>query len=140
MYANEFVSQEQHNLAETILRSVGVITWIKDEKLMDVITALSGSGPAYFFLIMEALQNAAIELGLSAETAQLLTQQTAYGSACMALGSDLDVVELRRRVTSPGGTTEQAIKVLEENKLREIIKKVLMAAKNRSEELANEAI
>lgn len=139
LYANEFVTQEQHNLAESILRAVGVINWIKEEKLMDVITALSGSGPAYFFLIIEALQNAAIELGLSAETAQLLAQQTAYGSARMALESDLDMVELRRRVTSPGGTTEQAIKVLEENNLREIFKKAIMAATKRSQELAQEA-
>lgn len=139
MYGNEFVSKDQHNLAETILRSVGVVTWIKDENLMDTITALSGSGPAYFFLVIEALQNAAIELGLPADTAQLLAQQTAYGSARMALESKVDVIELRRRVTSPGGTTEKAIKILEEQQLREIFKKALLAAKNRSEELAHEA-
>lgn len=136
LFANAFVTQEQHELAESILRAVGIIVWVDDEKQMDTVTALSGSGPAYFFLMMEAMQDAAQELGLSAETTRLLAQQTALGAARMALESDVDVVELRKRVTSPGGTTEQALRVLEEHKIRDIFKKALTAAKNRSEELA----
>lgn len=136
MYANSFVSPVQHNLAESIMRAVSLVVWIEDEKLMDVITPLSGSGPAYFFLVMEALQDAAIELGLPKETARLLTLQTAFGAARMALESDVDVVELRRRVSSPGGTTEKALLVLEEHNIRQIFKKAIASAKKRSEELA----
>lgn len=136
LYANKHVTTAEKDLAESILRAVSVVIWVNDEKLMDTITALSGSGPAYFFLMIEALQNAAIELGLSAEAAKLLTQQTAYGAARMAMESDIDVNELRKRVTSPGGTTEAALKIMEESKLTHIYKNALIAAKKRSEELA----
>lgn len=135
LFANDLTSDSERSLAETILRAVGIAVWIEDEKLMDVITALSGSGPAYFFLVMEALQKAAIELGLPKETARMLTLQTAFGSARMALESDTDIIELRKGVTSPGGTTERALEVLEEN-IHDIFKKALGAAKKRSEELA----
>lgn len=137
LYANDFVSTEQHDLAESILRAVGVAVWVSNEQLMDTVTALSGSGPAYFFLMMEALQNAAEELGLSPEIARLLTLQTANGAARMALESDTPLAELRRRVTSPGGTTEKALSVLEDSNVRGIFRKALQAAKLRSEELAN---
>lgn len=136
LFANSMVSEEQRNWAESILRAISIVVWLNDEKHMDTVTALSGSGPAYFFLIMEALQKGAEELGLDSESARLLTLQTAFGAARMALESDVDAKELRRRVTSPGGTTEQAVKVLEENQLRDIFKKALIAAKERSEELA----
>lgn len=135
LYANKWVSENQRNLAETILRAVSLVVWINDEKFMDSITALSGSGPAYFFLVIEALQTAAMELGLPEETARLLTLQTAYGAARMALESDVDIIELRRRVTSPGGTTERALQVLE-GKIHSLFKEALVAAKQRSEELA----
>lgn len=137
LFANSFVASEQHKLAESIMSAVGVVVWLDNEKQMDAVTALSGSGPAYFFLIMEALQNAAQELGLPADTARLLTLQTALGAARMALESDESVVELRRRVTSPGGTTERALHVLEEGHIRQLLAKALNAAKNRSEELAS---
>jgi pyrroline-5-carboxylate reductase len=137
LFANQFVTPEQHQLAETILQSVSLIVWLKEEKLMDAVTALSGSGPAYFFLMMEAMQNAGEDLGLPAETARMLTLQTAFGAARMALESDRSVVELRQGVTSPGGTTEQALNVLEKGKLRELFQHALTAAKNRSEELAD---
>lgn len=136
LHANEFVSKEQHDSAESIMRAVGTVSWLENEKLMDVVTALSGSGPAYFFLVIEALQAAAEKLGLPKETARLLTLQTAYGAARMALESEKDAAELRHNVTSPGGTTEQAIAVLEDKKLREIFAEALKAAKLRSEELA----
>lgn len=137
LYANQFVTEEQRNLAESILRAVSVSVWIDDEKLMDVITSLSGSGPAYFFLVIEALQKAAEDLGLPEQTSRLLTLQTAYGASRMALESDIDVTELRRRVTSPGGTTERALQVLE-NKIHEVFKEALTAATKRSEELAKQ--
>lgn len=137
LYANAFVSASRHDLAESILRAVGVCVWVTEEKLMDTVTALSGSGPAYFFLMIEALQNAGQDLGLPAETSRLLTLQTAFGAAKMALESEVDVTELRKRVTSPGGTTEQAVRVLEEKNIREMFKQALIAAKTRAEELGD---
>jgi pyrroline-5-carboxylate reductase len=136
LYANSQVSTEQKNLAESILRAVGVAVWINEESQLDTVTALSGSGPAYFFLIIEALENAAMELGLTAEMARLLTAQTAVGAARMALESNCSVQELRKKVTSPGGTTERAVHVLEENRVREILTKAVQAARQRAEELA----
>lgn len=136
LHANSKVTNEQHNQAESILRAVGAVVWVDDEAQMDTVTALSGSGPAYFFLVMEALQQAAIDLGLSADTARLLTLQTALGAAKMAIESGQPLTELRKQVTSPGGTTERGILVLEENNIRHLLKKTLQAAKLRSEELA----
>ena len=105
---------------------------------MDAVTALSGSGPAYFFLFMEALQAAGTELGLPADTARLLTLQTAFGAAKMALESREDAASLRRQVTSPGGTTERAIEVFTQEALPAMILKALQAAAGRSRELADE--
>jgi pyrroline-5-carboxylate reductase len=112
--------------------------WVDDEKQLDAVTAVSGSGPAYFLLVMEAMQAAGEALGLSPELARQLTLQTALGSAQMALGSDVDAAELRRRVTSPGGTTHEAITVFEDNDLRGLFLKALTAARDRSETLAKE--
>jgi pyrroline-5-carboxylate reductase len=136
LYANPHVSQEQRNLAESILRSVGLTLWLEDETQMDAVTALSGSGPAYFFLVMEALENAAMRLGLNREVAHLLTLQTALGAAKMALESNEDTADLRARVTSKGGTTEQAVRVLQEGHLQELFDAALKAAHIRSIELA----
>lgn len=136
LYANPAVSEEQRDLAESILRAVGLTVWVNDEALMDTVTALSGSGPAYFFLVMEALEKAAVQLGLPRDTARLLTLQTAFGAAKMALESAEDAATLRARVTSPGGTTEQALAVLERNRIREILEEALRAAHARSRELA----
>lgn len=137
LYANDLVKTEQRNTAESMLRAVGLTLWVNKEDLMDTVTALSGSGPAYFFLMMEALQTAAEELGLPTETAKLLTLQTALGSARIAIESTHSLAELRKHVTSPGGTTEKALSILEEHQIRDIFKKTLSAAKARSEELAN---
>lgn len=137
LYANKYATDDQRNIAESIMRAVGIAVWVDDEKQMDTVTALSGSGPAYFFLILEALQNAAVDLGLPAATAQLLAQQTALGAALMAIDSTHTPAELRQHVTSPGGTTEKAVNVLEEKNIRGIFKQALTAAKLRSEELAN---
>lgn len=137
LFANSHVSTEDKNLAETLLRSVGITVWIEDENLMDAVTALSGSGPAYIFLVIEALQKAGEKLGLSAETARVLTLQTAYGAARMALESEHDAATLRKQVTSPQGTTEAAIKTLEKENIIEIFEKALLAAKRRGEELGS---
>jgi pyrroline-5-carboxylate reductase len=138
LYANPQVSEEQRSLAESVLRAVGLALWIEDETQMDAVTALSGSGPAYFFLFMEALQAAGVELGLPADTARLLTLQTAFGAAKMALESREEAATLRRQVTSPGGTTERAIEVLRQQGLEAAVLGALQAAAARSRELAAE--
>lgn len=136
LYANTHVNAEQKKLAETILRAVGLTVWLSDEKLLDAVTALSGSGPAYFFLMMDILQKIGVELGLPSEIAKLLTVQTALGAARMALETDVPLDEQKRRVTSKGGTTEAALNILEQGKLAAIFKEALFAAEKRSNELA----
>lgn len=136
LYANSFVNREQHELAESILKAVGIVVWVAQEDLIDSITALSGSGPAYFFLILEALQKTGVELGLPGDVAKQLSLQTALGATQMAIHSDKSLEELRKNVTSPGGTTEKAVSVLEEHNIREIFRKAMVGAKIRSEELA----
>jgi pyrroline-5-carboxylate reductase len=138
MYANPYVKAGQRSLAESILRAVGIVIWVDDEIMMDAVTALSGSGPAYIFLFIEALQAAGQELGFPGETAYLLALQTAFGAAKMALESDEDASMLRQRVTSPGGTTERAINTFLEGGFNEIVSKALHAAAARSRELAKE--
>lgn len=138
LFANEHVTHQQHELAESILRACGVAIWLTDEKHMDAVTALSGSGPAYFFLVMEAMENAAVELGLPPETARLLCLETAFGAAKMALESGESASTLRQQVTSPGGTTERAIHELEDGGLHGLFENALVAAALRARELANE--
>ena len=134
--ANNFVGDEQHNIAEAIMRAVGLTIWLDDEALMDTVTALSGSGPAYYFLVMEAMEKAATKLGLSAEQARLLTLQTAFGAAKMALESEHDPATLRKHVTSPGGTTESAINVFLNGGFEHLFKEAMSAAMERSKEIA----
>jgi pyrroline-5-carboxylate reductase len=138
MYANPYVKDDQRSIAESILRAVGIVIWVDDETMMDAVTALSGSGPAYIFLFIEALQAAGLELGLCRETAYLLALQTAFGAAKMALESEEDATMLRQRVTSPGGTTERAIKILLEGGFGELVSKAVHTAAERSRELAKE--
>ncbi|MDX1347764.1 MAG: pyrroline-5-carboxylate reductase [Thiomicrorhabdus chilensis] len=138
LYANPQVSQEQKNQAEHIMRAAGLTIWVNEESQLDVVTALSGSGPAYYFLFMEAMEQTAQEMGLDAKTAHLLTMQTAFGAAKMVMESNLNCSELRQNVTSPNGTTEQAINTFEAEGLRDIIQKAMLAAQNRAVELANE--
>jgi pyrroline-5-carboxylate reductase len=137
MYANNFVTTVQRDLAESIMRAVGITLWVNDEKLIDTIAALSGSGPAYFFLVIEALEKAAVELGLDEEDAHLLTLQTALGAARLALSTNEPTHELRARVTSKGGITERALSILNERKVQEAFKEALRAAYTRSLELEN---
>jgi pyrroline-5-carboxylate reductase len=138
LYASSRVSDEQKDQAERIMRSVGLTQWVDDESLMDAVTAISGSGPAYFFLIMEAMEETAKKMGLPAETAHLLVLQTSLGAARMALENQSDLADLRHKVTSPGGTTEQAIQSFEQNGLRQIIEQALTAARDRSVELSQD--
>jgi len=134
LYANEQVSNTQKADAEAILSAVGITVWVEMQSQLDAVTAISGSGPAYFFLFIEALQNAAVELGLEPEIAQKLAQQTALGAATMAIGNN--VAELRQQVTSKGGTTEQAIASFQQQGLEKLVKSATLAANNRSIELA----
>ncbi len=136
LFANGFVTQAQRDEAESILRAVGVTVWLQDESLIDVVTAISGSGPAYFFLVMEELERAAVRHGLDAATARLLTIETAYGAAKMALEGSEDPVQLRHRVTSPGGTTERAVQVLEDGHIGRLFDDAVTAAIKRARELA----
>ncbi|WP_260295196.1 pyrroline-5-carboxylate reductase [Sedimenticola hydrogenitrophicus] len=136
LHAGASVSAAQRDLAESILRAVGLTRWVDDEALMDVVTALSGSGPAYFFLVMEALEAAAIANGLAADTARLLTIQTALGAARMAIESSDGPAALRQKVTSPGGTTERALSILEQGELRTLFEKAVTGACERSRELS----
>jgi pyrroline-5-carboxylate reductase len=136
LFANARVTDAQRDEAESILRAVGVTVWVGDEALIDVVTAVSGSGPAYFFLVMEVLEKAAIRHGLDTATARLLTLETAYGAAKMALEGHEEPAELRRRVTSPGGTTEQAVQALEQGQLGKLFDDAVAAAIRRARELA----
>ncbi len=138
MYANKHVTALQRDLAETILRSVGVTIWVEDEKLIDTIAALSGSGPAYFFSVMETLEKTAIKLGLNEEDAHLLTLQTALGAARLAMSTNESTKELRERVTSKGGITEKALAVLETHRMSDAFSKALEAAHARSIELSKQ--
>jgi pyrroline-5-carboxylate reductase len=139
LHANTKVTAEQRNLAENILRSVGIALWVKDESELDAVTAVSGSGPAYYFLLMEAMEKAALELGLSEVTARLLVQQTALGAAKIALESPESPEQLRKRVTSPGGTTQRAIETFEQGGFTELVSKALHAARDRSIEMSKQS-
>lgn len=136
LYANTVASDEQKNLAEHLMRAVGLTLWFDEEKSLDVVTAVSGSGPAYFFLVMEAMQAAGEAMGLKEEDAYLLTLQTAFGAAKLALESGEKPAELRQRVTSKGGTTEAALNKFIEGDLPDLFHTALSAAKQRAEELA----
>lgn len=136
LYANTHTSETQKNTAEAMLRSVGTAIWLASEEQMDTVTAVSGSGPAYFFYFMEAMEKAAIEMGLSEDQARLLTIETAVGASKMALLSSSDPATLRKQVTSPGGTTEQALNTFMQGKMDELIHKAMNAAKQRSIELS----
>lgn len=136
LFANAHVSEVQKSSANAILGAVGIVQWVDDEALINPVTAVSGSGPAYFFLMMEAMIDAGVELGLSRESARELTLQTALGAAILAKQSDVDVAELRRRVTSPKGTTEQAINSFENDQIRAIFARAMKACSNRAVELS----
>lgn len=136
LFANGVTSESEKKIADAILSVVGIVSWVEKESLINTVTAVSGSGPAYYFLFMEAMIEAAVAQGLSKEIATQLTLQTALGAANLAKQSDMDIVELRRRVTSPKGTTEQAILSFEKDGIREAVKNAMQACSNRAEELS----
>ncbi|UCE89859.1 MAG: pyrroline-5-carboxylate reductase [Pseudomonadota bacterium] len=138
LYATPEVSDAQKDDAESVLRAVGMTLWVQDEAQIDAVTALSGSGPAYIFLVMEAMEKAGQQLGLTPEAAHLLTVETAFGAAKLALEAREGSAALREKVTSPGGTTEQALKVLQDGDLVRLFERAISAAHRRSVELANE--
>lgn len=138
LFANAAVSDEQKRQAEQLLSAVGLALWLDREELIDAVTAVSGSGPAYFFLLIEAMTAAGEQLGLPRETAAELTLQTALGAARMACESDVEAAELRRRVTSPNGTTEAAIKAFQAGGLEALVQQAMEAAARRSAELAEQ--
>ncbi|MES2918859.1 MAG: pyrroline-5-carboxylate reductase [Pseudomonadota bacterium] len=138
LFASTAVSHEQRAEAEAILGAVGLTLWVGEERLIDAVTAVSGSGPAYFFYVMEAMIAAGRELGLDADTARALTLQTALGSAQMAIAADVGPAELRRRVTSPGGTTERAVAAFDAAGLQAIFSRALAACAARGAELAEQ--
>jgi len=138
LHANLQVTAEQRNLAESILRAVGIALWVENETELDAVTAVSGSGPAYYFLLMEAMEKAALELGLSVGTARLLVQQTALGAAKIALESIESPEQLRQRVTSPGGTTQKAVETFEQGGFTELVSKALHAARDHSVEMSKQ--
>ena len=138
LYATAEVSTDQRQQAEQLLSAVGIALWLDSEQQLDAVTAVSGSGPAYFFLLIEAMTAAGEKLGLPRETASKLTLQTALGAAHMAVSSDVDAAELRRRVTSPNGTTEAAIKSFQANGFEALVEKALGAAAHRSAEMAEQ--
>ncbi len=134
--ANSQVSPSQKATAEKIMQAVGISIWVDAEADLDAVTAISGSGPAYFFYFIELLEAAGVKLGLTQPTAARLARQTALGAASMAL--EEDVVKLRAQVTSKKGTTEQAILSFQHNQLARLVDDATAAAHNRAQELARE--
>ena len=138
LYANPLVTESQRILTTEIMQATGIALWVDTEIQLNAVTAVSGSGPAYYFLMMEAMVAAGEKLGLSREVAQQLTIQTALGAAEIARQSDVEPAELRRRVSSPKGTTEQAIMTFIDQGLPEIIANGMQACSDRAEVLAAE--
>ena len=138
LYAPETVSAEDRDLASKVLAATGLVIWVDTEKKIDAVTALSGSGPAYFFYLMEAMIQAGKNLGLDEKTASALTLQTALGAAQMAITSEHTPAQLRRNVTSPNGTTQAAIETFDSYQVSQHVQAALAAAEKRSETLALE--
>lgn len=138
LYAMAGVSDEEKHNAETILRAVGAVLWVEREELLDAVTATSGSGPAYVFYFLEAMQKAGHELGLDPAQAWHLSLETFLGAARLAKQSSEDASVLRARVTSPGGTTERAIRSLENDDVKNAIVRAMHAAYGRSREMGDE--
>ena len=138
LFATADVTAEQRQQAEQLLSAVGIVVWVDSEAQIDAVTAVSGSGPAYFFLLIEAMTDAGVKLGLPRDVAKQLAEQTALGAAHMAVASDVDAAELRRRVTSPAGTTEAAIKSFQADGFATSVEKALSAAAHRSAEMAEQ--
>lgn len=138
LYATEQVNNTDRELASQVLAATGLTIWVNSEAQIDAVTAVSGSGPAYFFYLMESMIRAGKNLGLDEKVATALTLQTALGAAQMAITSSNTPAELRKNVTSPNGTTQAAIEVFDHAQISQNIQAALAAAKTRSQELAQE--
>ncbi|MBF4520087.1 MULTISPECIES: pyrroline-5-carboxylate reductase [Acinetobacter] len=138
LYATEYVDAKDRELASQVLAATGLTIWVNSEAQIDAVTAVSGSGPAYFFYMMESMIRAGKNLGLDEKVATALTLQTALGAAQMAITSSNTPAELRKNVTSPNGTTQAAIEVFDHAQISQNIQAALAAAKMRSQELAQE--
>ncbi len=138
LFANRSVSEAQGRAAENILAAAGSVVWVDEESRLDAVTAVSGSGPAYFFYLMEALIDAGEALGLDRDTATRLTLETAYGAARMAREGSQSPAQLRANVTSPGGTTERALTILDAHDTKAVLQQAVAGAAARARELAEE--
>jgi len=138
LYATEAVDKEDRDLASQVLAATGLTLWVGEEVQIDAVTAVSGSGPAYFFYMMESMIRAGKNLGLDEKVATALTLQTALGAAQMAITSSNTPAELRKNVTSPNGTTQAALEVFDRAQISQNIQAALAAAQKRSQELAQE--
>ncbi|TDM64333.1 pyrroline-5-carboxylate reductase [Acinetobacter pittii] len=138
IYANDVVSTSDRELTSQILAATGLTIWVNSEAQIDAVTAVSGSGPAYFFYLMESMIRAGKNLGLDEKVATALTLQTALGAAQMAITSSNTPSELRKNVTSPNGTTQAALEVFDRAQISQNIQSALAAAQKRSQELAQE--
>ncbi|KHF76349.1 pyrroline-5-carboxylate reductase [Acinetobacter vivianii] len=138
IYASEAVDAQDRELTSQILAATGLTIWVENEAQIDAVTAVSGSGPAYFFYLMESMIRAGKNLGLDEKVATALTLQTALGAAQMAITSSNSPAELRKNVTSPNGTTQAALEVFDRAQISQNIQAALAAAQKRSQELAQE--
>jgi pyrroline-5-carboxylate reductase len=136
LYAPSTVNATDRARAEAVMRATGEVVWVSDEAHIDAVTALSGSGPAYFFLLAELMAQAGVDLGLEPQTARRLAVATLHGSGLLAHSGDGDLARLRAEVTSKGGTTEAALKVMNAADLRGIVSRAMEAAARRGGELA----
>ena len=136
LYADAAASKQEREFAEALLAAAGKTVWLEEEAQMDAVTAVSGSGPAYVFLLAEAMIDAGVAEGLSADAARTLALQTVLGAARMLTESDVDAAELRRRVTSPNGTTQAAIETFETGGFRKLVEAAIHAASQRGKQLA----
>ncbi|MCX7555534.1 pyrroline-5-carboxylate reductase [Xanthomonadaceae bacterium JHOS43] len=139
LYANSATHSDQRVLADAVMSAVGIGVWLDDETQMDTVTALSGSGPAYFFLLAEAMQAAAVAMGLPESAARALAAQTCLGAGRMLMESGEDAATLRRRVTSPGGTTQAALESFQRDEFAAIVERAIHAAKLRGAALSTQA-
>ncbi|PTN10786.1 pyrroline-5-carboxylate reductase [Nitrosomonas aestuarii] len=138
LYASSNASAQDRQAAELIMQAVGAVLWVEDEEMLHAVTAISGSGPAYVFYFIESLQQAGMELGLTANEARQLTLQTFCGAVKLANESSEDAAVLRARVTSTGGTTQQAIQSMDMNEVKSKIIAAINAANVRSREMSDE--
>jgi pyrroline-5-carboxylate reductase len=139
LFATKAILDTEYDLAEQIMRAIGMVVWVDSEDKLDIVTALSGSGPAYLFYMMEALSEAAVELGLDEAQAMLLTKQTFLGAAHIAMQTEMPIDLLRQNVTSPGGTTEAGLAALSDNQATQTIKAAVKAAYERAKILEGQS-